>query len=136
MSERTVVVSGAAAGFANEIAIGPHHLPADEPVDLEGTDTGPTPMELLCAALGACTSMTLGVYARKRGIPLERVIVTLEYEKITPPSPGVRADTVRRAIQLTGNLTEEQRAKLLEIANKCPVHKALTLGVDVSSRLV
>src|SRR5688572_16885558 len=57
MSERTVVVSGASSGFANEIAIGPHRMPADEPVELEGTDTGPTPMELLCAALGACTSM-------------------------------------------------------------------------------
>ena len=135
MSERTVVVSGASSGFANEIAIGPHRMPADEPVELEGTDTGPTPMELLCAALGACTSMTVSVYARKRGIPLERVEVTLNYEKVTPTAGG-RADTIRRAIQLTGDLTEEQRAKLLEIANKCPVHKALTAGVDVSSRLV
>ena len=135
MSERTVVVSGASSGFANQIVVGPHRMPADEPVELEGTDTGPTPMELLCSALGACTSMTVSVYARKRGIPLERVEVTLDYEKVTPATGG-RADTIRRAIQLTGDLTEEQRAKLLEIANKCPVHKALTAGVDVSSRLV
>jgi putative redox protein len=101
------------------------------------------PFELLCAALGACTSMTVSVYARKRGIPLERVEVTLSYEKVPPAAgaptaapPGGRADRIQRAIQLTGDLTEEQRAKLLEIANKCPVHKALTAGVDVSSRLV
>jgi putative redox protein len=135
MSERTVVVSGAGSGFANEILIGSHRMHADEPAELDGTDTGPAPFELLCAALGACTSMTLGIYARKRSIPLERVEVTLTHEKVTPTAGG-RADTIRRAIQLTGDLTEEQRAKLLDIANKCPVHKALTAGVDVSSRLV
>jgi putative redox protein len=79
--------------------------------------------------------MTVSVYARRKGIPLEHVTVTLAYEKVTP-APGGRADTIKRAIQLTGDLTEEQRAKLLDIANKCPVHKALTLGVDVSSSLV
>src|SRR5690349_18314214 len=105
MSERTVVVSGATSGFANAIEVGPHRLHADEPESEGGTDTGPMPMEILCAALGACTSMTLSLYARKRAIPLERVVVTLQYQKVTPAAGG-RADTIARAIQLTGDLTE------------------------------
>lgn len=132
---RSVVVSGAASGFVNEIVIGPHRIAADEHVEAGGTDTGPDPFELLCSALGACTSMTLGVYARRRGIPLEAVKVTLTYSAVTPTAGG-RASTIERAIQLTGELTEEHRVKLLEIANKCPVHKALSAGVDVSSRLI
>lgn len=127
-------MAGPATAFVNQVEIGPHGFTADEPPDHGGGDAGPAPFELLCAALGACTSMTLSIYARTKGIPLEAVAVRLTREPVK--EPGQRGNRVTRVIELTGPaLTDAQRQRLLEIANKCPVHKALAEGVDVVSTL-
>jgi putative redox protein len=123
-----VVVRGSVAGFAQEITVGSHRLFSDEPKDAGGENAGPSPFELLAAALGACTSMTLGMYAHRKQWPLASVVVRLRHSKAL--------DSIDRDIELTGNLTEEQRTKLLEIANKCPVHQTLTRGIKINSRLV
>jgi uncharacterized OsmC-like protein len=137
-----VVVHGNADGFAQEISVGSHRLLADEPAEAGGTNTGPSPYELLAAALGACTSMTLGMYARRKQWPLKDVIVRLRHSRIyasdcadCETKEGM-LDRIDRNIELTGNLTAEQRAKLLEIADKCPVHRTLTRGMQVRTRLV
>ena len=139
---REVVVRGGAAGFAQEITVGSHRLAADEPLSAGGTDTGPSPYDLLCAALGACTSMTLGMYARRKQWPLQAVTVRLRHSKIhasdcaeCETKEGM-LDRIERDIELTGALTAEQRGKLLEIADKCPVHRTLTSEINIRSRLV
>lgn len=129
----TVTVTGEASGFAQTIHAREHTLHADEPRTAEGaTDTGPSPYELLCSALGACTSMTVAMYARRKAWPLERVHVTLTHHK-EPGTP--RADKIDRVVRLEGPLDDAQRARLLEIANKCPVHQTLTAGVEVATSL-
>lgn len=123
-------VEGAASSFANRVTVRTFELLADEPPELEGTDTGPNPFEYLLGALGACTSMTLSVYARRKSWPLERVKVELSHVQ----RPGQK-DHIERRVTLAGPLSDEQRQRLLEIANKCPVHKTLTTGVEVVSSL-
>ncbi len=113
-----------------EVRIRQHRLSADEYPEVGGEDTAPNPHEFLLAALGNCTSMTLLIYARRKGIPLEKVIVNLEDSK------DGAVTHIRRDIHLEGPLTEEQRARLLEIAAKCPVHRTLTGEVRVNDRLV
>jgi uncharacterized OsmC-like protein len=139
---RSVVVRGSAAGFAQEIHAGPHRLHADEPTSAGGTDTGPSPYDLLLAALGACTSMTVGMYARRKAWPLEEVTVHLRHSKIhatdcaeCETKEGM-LDRIERDIHFTGPLTDEQRSKLLEIANKCPVHRTLTSEIDIVTRAI
>jgi len=139
---RNVVVRGSAAGFAQEIHAGPHRLHADEPASAGGTDTGPSPYDLLLAALGACTSMTVAMYARRKAWPLEEVTVHLRHSKIhaadcaeCETKEGM-LDRIKRDIHFAGPLTDEQRTKLLEIANKCPVHRTLTSEIDIVSRVV
>lgn len=129
-----VTVSGAAAGYAQRVVARNHVLPSDEPLDFAegGTDTGPTPFELLLAALGSCTSMTLGVYARRKGWPLEAVEVQVTHERVASEA---RADRIERIVSLKGPLTDEQRARLLQIADACPVHKLLAAGAVLTSRL-
>jgi uncharacterized OsmC-like protein len=137
-----VVVRGSVAGFAQEITVGTHRLFSDEPQDVGGEDAGPSPYDLLAAALGACTSMTLGMYARRKKWPLASVIVRLRHSKIHAKdcadcdTKEEMLDRIDRDIELTGDLTEEQRQKLLEIADKCPVHRTLTQGMKINSRLV
>jgi len=139
---RSVVVRGSATGFAQEILAGPHRMSADEPVSAGGKDTGPTPYDLLLAALGACTSITLGMYARRKGWPLAEVIVNLRHSKIhaidcaeCETREGM-LDRFERDIHLAGSLTEEQRSQLLDIANKCPVHRTLTSKSVIVTRAV
>ena len=139
---REVVVRGRAEGFAQEVAAGQHRFHADEPLAAGGTDTGPSPYDLLCAALGACTSMTLGMYARRKQWPLASVTVRLRHSRIyasdcaeCETKEGM-LDRIERDIELEGALTAEQRTRLLEIANKCPVHRTLTSEVNIRSRLV
>jgi uncharacterized OsmC-like protein len=139
---RSVVVRGSAAGFAQEIHAGLHRLHADEPMSAGGTDTGPSPYDLLLAALGACTSMTVAMYARRKAWPLEEVTVHLRHSKIhaidcaeCETKEGM-LDRIERDIHFAGLLTEEQRSKLLEIANKCPVHRTLTSEIDIKTREV
>ena len=138
---RTVTVSGAPSGFVQQIQAGPHQLVADEPKELGGTDTGPNPYDLLLAALGACTSMTLRMYADRKEWPLEGVEVELTHEKIHASdcvdceTEKGRIDRIIRNIKLSGPLDEEQRQKLLEIANKCPVRRTLQSEINIVSRL-
>ena len=138
----TVIVRGDATGLAQEIETGRHRLVADEPVEAGGTDTGPSPYELLLAALGACTAMTLSMYARRKQWPLERVTVRLRHDKIhakdcaeCETKEGM-LDRIEREISLAGPLDAEQRERLLAIANRCPVHRTLVSEVDIRTRLV
>lgn len=130
---RTAVVRGDAAGLAQEIEVGRHRLRGDEPAAQGGTDTGPAPYDFLLAALGSCTSMTLSLYARRKQWPLRSVRVTLRHAKV--PREGGNVDRIEREIALEGALDGEQRARLLEIANKCPVHRTLSSQVEIDSRL-
>ena len=139
---RSVVVRGSGAGFAQEVAAGPHRMAADETVSLGGTDTGPSPYDFLLAALGACTSITVGMYARRKGWPLEEVAVHLRHSKIhvsdcadCETKQGM-LDRIELDLHLRGSLTKEQRSKLLEIANKCPVHRTLTSEVVIATQAV
>jgi putative redox protein len=138
---REVVVRGGAGGFAQEIVVGPHRLAADEPASAGGTDAGPNPYDLLLASLGACTSMTVALYARRKGWPLEGVTVRLRHAKIHAADcadcetrEGM-IDRIERNIELTGALTDDQRARLLEIAGRCPVHRTLQSEIDIRTRL-
>ena len=136
----SVVVRGSAAGFAQEIRAGSHLFRADEPVSAGGTDSGPAPYDLLLAALGACTSMTVGMYARRKGWPLGEVTVRLRHSKVhaadcadCETKEGM-LDRIERDIHFDGTLTGEQRAKLIEISNKCPVHRTLSSKIDIVTR--
>jgi uncharacterized OsmC-like protein len=137
-----VLVRGSAAGFAQEIIVGSHRLTADEPVEAGGTDSGPSPYDLLLSALGSCTSMTVAMYARRKAWPLESVTVRLWYSRVhaidcaeCETREGM-LDRIDREIQLDGTLSDQQRAKLVEIANKCPVHRTLVSETDIRTRLL
>jgi uncharacterized OsmC-like protein len=135
-----VIVHGDAKGFAQKVEMGSHHIVADEPVSYGGTDTGPSPYDLILAALGACTSMTIGLYARKRNWPLEKITVALWHSKIHAKdcddceTKDGRIDRMEMEIHLEGGLTDEQRAKLMEVAGKCPVHQTLTHEINIKTR--
>jgi putative redox protein len=138
---RTVVVSGDTSGLAQRVAIGTHQLRADEPASAGGTDSGPNPYDLLLAALGACTSMTLGLYARRKKWPLQSVTVRLRHSRVhaadceSCETREGMLDRIERDVELAGPLDETQRARLLEIANRCPVHRTLTSEIDIRTRL-
>jgi putative redox protein len=123
--------------FQQVVRAGRHVLTADEPVAQGGLDTGLTPYDLLLAGLGACTSMTLRLYAEHKGLPLERVSVALKHSRIhaadceTCETKEGKIDRIDRVLTLTGNLDAEQRKRLLEIADKCPVHRTLTSEIDI-----
>ena len=135
-----VVVRGSAAGFRQEIFAGLHCLSADEPLAAGGTDTGPSPYDLLLAALGSCTSMTVAMYARRKGWPLERVTVRLRHSKIYASDCAEcetkegKIDRIERDIEFAGPLTEAQRMRLLEIAGMCPVHRTLTSEINIRTQ--
>jgi putative redox protein len=139
---RTVVVYGSSTGFAQDITAGVHELRADEPTGVGGTDTGPDPYELLLAALGSCTSMTIGLYARRKQWPLEAVRVTLRHSKVhaadceSCETGAGMLDRIERDVELIGPLADDQRARLLDIASKCPVHRTLTSEIDIRTQLV
>jgi uncharacterized OsmC-like protein/fermentation-respiration switch protein FrsA (DUF1100 family) len=122
-----------------EITAGAHRFLADEPVAAGGGDSGPNPYDFLLAALGACTAMTLRLYAERKALPLDRVTVRLRHAKVhaadceTCESKEGKIDRIERGIVLEGELDAEQRARLLEIADKCPIHRTLTSEVDIAT---
>jgi putative redox protein len=124
-------------GFAQTITSGSHTLMADEPVKFGGTNTGPSPYGLVSAGLGACTSMTIRMYARRKGWPLDTVSVDVDHGKchLTDSENGDKIDRFNRTIHLTGDLDADQRARLLEIADKCPVHKTLERTNEIKTVL-
>lgn len=139
----TVLVSETREGkFTQAIAAGRHALRADEPESVGGLDSAPGPYDLLLAGLGACTSMTIRMYADLKGLPLERVTVRLKHEKIHAADCAAcetregKVDQIERLIELEGALDDAQRARLLEIANKCPVHRTLHSEVAIPTLLV
>jgi uncharacterized OsmC-like protein len=132
-----VVVRGDARSFKQEIVAGKHHLIADEPVSAGGSDAGPNPYDYLLTSLGVCTSMTVGLYARRKQIPLENITVSLRHSRIyakdceeCETEEGM-LDRIEAEVELTGALSEEQRDKLMEIAAKCPVHRTLTSEINI-----
>ncbi len=137
-----VIVSGSALGFAQTVQAGSHQLQADEPVGVGGTDRGADPYSLLLSALGACTSMTIGMYARRKQFPLESVTVRLSHSKIHAEdcthceTRTGRLDRIECHIELIGALTDEQRQACLTIASKCPVHRTLKSEIDIQTRLI
>ncbi|NNE54249.1 MAG: OsmC family protein [Sulfitobacter sp.] len=128
-------------GFLQDITSGPsHHALADEPVAYGGTNRGMSPYGFLSAGLGACTSMTIRMYARRKGWPLEAVSVDVCHDKVhardAETGSGDKIDTWRRKIRLTGSLSEAQRQRLLEIADRCPVHRTLERSTEVLTELL
>lgn len=128
--------------FTQEIVAGGHPLRADEPRSIGGDDTGPSPYDLLLAGLGACTTMTLRLYAERKGLPVDRVRVDLRHDKIHAQdcadceTKAGRLDRITRQLTIEGDLDPAQRGKLLEIADKCPVHRTLTSEVKIETELV
>jgi putative redox protein len=133
MSGEVIVRENGLGRYQQEVIAGQHRLLADEPVSVGGADAGPAPFDYLMAGLGACTSMTLRMYAERKGLALRRVSVALVHDKAT--IDGVARDRVRRSITLDGDLSPEERARLLEIANKCPVHRALSQPLAIETEL-
>jgi putative redox protein len=137
-----VVIRGGPAGLRQEIQAGEYHLVADEPTAVGGTGTGPTPYDLLLGALGACTSMTLRIYAERRKWPLQGVTVRLRHQRIHKEDcvncaeKDAWIERVDRTLELAGPLTDEQRARLLDVAERCPVHRTLQGQMQVKTSLV
>jgi uncharacterized OsmC-like protein len=132
-----VVVRGTARDFLQEVVTGKHRLQGDEPVSYGGTDAGPGPYDYLLISLGTCTSMTIGLYARKKQIPLESITVALRHSRIhgrdceeCETKEGM-LDRIDLEIGLGGPLTQEQHSRLMAIAGKCPVHRTLKSEIDI-----
>ena len=140
--ETEVVVRGSGLGFAQQISARSHRLVADEPISSGGSDTGPTPYDFLLAALGSCASMTVALYARRKTWPLEQVTVRLRHARIHAAdcaeceTKAGRLDRVEWTVQFSGTLTGTQRARLLEIAQMCPVHRTLRSEIDIPAPAV
>lgn len=139
---KVVVQETRKSKFNQIITVGPHHLVADEPVAAGGEDAGPGPYDFLLAGLGACTSMTMRLYADRKSLPLDRVTVTLKHSKIYArdcaecETRDGMLDQIERDIAIDGALDAEQRKKLMEIADKCPVHRTLTSEIRIVTKAV
>ncbi len=133
----TATVESTDGVYAQLIKARMHEWTAGEPRDIGGTDNGPTPYELLLSALGACTSITLEMYAARQGWPLDKVHVTLEHskEERLGENDGKPVDMIDRIVRLDGALDDSQRAKLIEIAEKCPLHRTLTNQININTLL-
>ena len=137
--EGTVLVSETGNGkFQQSVVAGRHRFLADEPVAVGGGDTGPGPYDLLLAALGSCTAMTIRLYAERHAIPLAHVAVSLRHERVHEEDAAregkTRLERISREIQLEGELSVADRARLIDVANRCPVHRTLTGNVEIRTR--
>ena len=136
-----VLIRLAGEGFTTEIKTPHHHLLADEPIEVGGANLGPTPYDLLMASLGSCTAMTLKMYAERKGWPLTEVQVYLNHDKVhlddskASEDPGAKVSQFTRIIELEGDLDDDQRQKLLEISNRCPVHRTLQEEIKIRTML-
>ena len=141
VGDNRVVVRTGAGGYRSEVLANGHSLVADEPLSVGGTNAGPSPYELLSSALGACTTMTLRMYADRKGWPLEAAEVSVRHEKIhcddcaQAGGSNSRIDHITRDLILEGPLDKSQRARLLEIADRCPVHRTLTGPIEITTTL-
>jgi putative redox protein len=131
------VVRGNAREFLQEVVAGRHHLRADEPISYGGRDAAPGPYDYLLASLGICTSMTIGLYARRKQLPLENVTVSLRHSRIhardceeCETKEGF-LDRIEVDIELTGPLSAEQHSRLMAVAEKCPVHRTLKSEINI-----
>jgi putative redox protein len=138
----TVIVASTGAGPFDQVMLdGRHILHADEPAAAGGGDSGPGPYELLLMALGSCTSMTVHLYAARKKWPLEQVVVRLKHSKVYVEdcadceNPKARIDRIDKRLEFIGPLDETQRARLVEIAAQCPVHRTLTSKIDIQTAL-
>lgn len=134
MSDVVIVAENGQGRYQQEVRVGQHRLLADEPLSVGGGDAGPAPFDFLMAGLGACTSMTLRMYAERKELPLTGIKVTLSHEKIEVD--GKLRDRIKREIALEGELSDSQRQRLLEIAEKCPVHRALSHSLLLECALI
>jgi putative redox protein len=141
MTTVNAVVVTSESGLSQSIVSGNHHWSADEPAPI-GADTGPSPYDLLLGALGACTSMTLRLYAQRKGMDLQRITVTLRHSRIhaedctdCETKEGL-LDRIEREIELSGNLAEAQKLQLLEIAKRCPVHRTLNSEINIQTSVI
>ena len=137
-----VVVQERGTGrYTQDVIAGAHRLTADEPVAAGGDDAGPNPYEYLLAALGACTSMTIRMYVQRKGWTLRRTHVRLQHEKIHAKDCAEcetkegKLDRIEREIELEGALSDEQKTRLMEIADRCPVHRTLTSEISIRTQL-
>ncbi|MEO8446488.1 MAG: OsmC family protein [bacterium] len=126
-------------GYETFITAGSYELKADEPLESGGTSTGPSPYELLLSALGACTAMTMRMYAERKKLSLEAMTITLNHDKIHAEdcenceTKDGKLDRINIKISFTGNLSEDDKAKLLEISEKCPVHRTLSSEIKIET---
>ena len=147
-SEGLIVAETAHGNYVNHVVVGRHHFIADEPEAANGQDAGPAPYDLLASALGACTSMTVRMYADRKGMPLDRVMVEVRHAKVdvddcpecrdNPRLTGTkgRIDRFERLITLAGELSDAERDRLLQVSERCPVHRTLEGGSAIATRLV
>ena len=139
----TVVVASTGQGKFEQVMFdGRHTVIADEPAPAGGADVGPSPYEFLLMSLGSCTSMTLQMYASRKKWPLAQVVVRLRHSKVYAEDcencekPTAKIDRIEREIEVIGALDAEQRSRLLEIANQCPVHRTLSSRIDIKTTAV
>ncbi|MCU0824968.1 MAG: OsmC family protein [Leptospira sp.] len=124
-----VVVKIGIKKYETKIVSGKHQWIADEPEDLQGTDLGPNPNQLLASSLGACTAITIRMYADRKSMPLDEVTVELTIDKVSPED-----HTITRVVHLSGNLSDAERERLIQVANACPVHKLLSGKITIETK--
>ncbi len=132
---RVVAVRTGRAKYRTDVMVRGHPVVVDEPEAVGGTDQGPTPFDLLCAALGSCVTITLRMYADRKAWPLEEVMARVEHRRVSASSgDGATKDSFRVELSFVGPLDAIQRARLLEIAHRCPIHRTMQAGVSIETR--